>query len=155
VQALLDEEVERLPDIYRRVFVLCCLHEHSREEAARQLGLKEGTVSSRLAKARRLLQERLARRGVTLSALLAAANLTREGARVGAATVRSTARAILAYTAGARAVPKPVAALAEGFAPAGLFTKTKVATALVLLAGLLAGSAVLLAAGRPPEALAP
>ncbi len=140
VQALLDEEVERLPDIYRRVFVLCGLHEHSREEAARQLGLKEGTVSSRLAKARRLLQDRLARRGVTLSPLLAAIDLTREGARVGAATVRATVKVILTRTVGAR-----VAALAEGVAPAGLFTKTKVATALVLLAALLAGGAVLLA----------
>src|SRR5207244_11151850 len=41
-------------------------------EAAAELGVKMGTVSSRLTRARQRLQRQLARRGIELSALLAA-----------------------------------------------------------------------------------
>src|SRR5207237_267654 len=60
---------------YRLPLVLCDLEGRTAKDAARQLGLPQGTVAGRLARARDLLAGRLARRGVTLSAGVLAAVL--------------------------------------------------------------------------------
>jgi RNA polymerase sigma factor (sigma-70 family) len=57
----LDHEISRLPDKYRLAVVLCELQGLSRRQAASQLRVLEGTLSSRLARARRILAARLAR----------------------------------------------------------------------------------------------
>src|SRR5207245_8138638 len=67
VELVLDEELNRLPAKYRLPVVLCELEGRTRKEVARQLRLPEGTLSSRLATARRMLARRLTRRGVALS----------------------------------------------------------------------------------------
>jgi RNA polymerase sigma factor (sigma-70 family) len=64
--AFLDDELTRLPQRYRAALVACELDGKSRREAAEQLGLPEGTLSTQLARGRKLLRERLLRRGVSL-----------------------------------------------------------------------------------------
>src|SRR5262249_31072362 len=72
----LDAEVARLSNPLRTAVVLCELEGRPRKEVALQIGIPEGTLSSRLAAARKLLADRLGRQGIVLPAagLLAVAN---------------------------------------------------------------------------------
>jgi RNA polymerase sigma factor (sigma-70 family) len=61
---IMHEELDRLPNRFRSVIVLCDLEGETSAEAARRLGCPHGTVMSRLAEARRQLSRRLVRRGL-------------------------------------------------------------------------------------------
>jgi RNA polymerase sigma factor (sigma-70 family) len=138
LRPLLDKELSLLPDIYRTCIVCCDLEGKTRQEAARQLGWSEGTVSGRLSRARAILAKRLARRGLMLSAgsLVTALSQTTASAAVPAELLVSTIRAgsLLArgeLVMGATSVK--VAALTEGVLKAMWFTKVAKVSAIVAL----------------------
>jgi RNA polymerase sigma factor (sigma-70 family) len=74
LRAAIDDELRRMPAKYRELLVACDLEGRARQPVAEALGIPEGTLSSRLTAARRMLARRLARRGVApaLAAAVAA-----------------------------------------------------------------------------------
>ncbi len=149
LQPLLDRELSRLPDKYRSVVVLCDLESKTRKEAARQLGVPEGTVAGRLARARARLAKRFARYGLAVSGgtLTAALSPSAASASVPASVVSSTIQAANFYAAGQAVAPGlisvPVAALTEEVLKTMLLTKLKIATAVLLMVAAVAAGGLL------------
>ena len=77
LRPVLDDELRRLPERYRRPMVLFYLEGKSAEEVATALGRPRGTVLSQLARAREQLRIRLSRRGLALSVGVLASLLAR------------------------------------------------------------------------------
>jgi hypothetical protein len=146
LQPVLDEELTRLPDKYRLPIIVCDLEGKTRKEAARQLGLPEGTMASRLARGRTMLARRLARRGLAFSGLALGSALAQsvDGAAVPNALVSSTIKAAGVLAAGqatvASVVSTKVALLTEGVLKAMLLSKIKIATAMLVAVGITAGA---------------
>ena len=106
----------RLPGRYRDPLMLCELEGVSRRDAARRLGLAEGTLSSRLSRGRALLRDRLARRGVTLGTGMLAALLPEPaGAALPEPLADAAVRRALRFAAGGAAA---------GAVPADLLART-------------------------------
>jgi RNA polymerase sigma factor (sigma-70 family) len=159
VPRVVQEELSRLPDRLRNPLILCYLEGLTHELAARQLGCPVGTVRSRLARARALLQKRIVRRGLSLSA---GALATRLASNANAAVVPPHVRMSLikvatrcvsesAFQTGGVGVTASVAAILEGVLYVMQIKKLAIlATALLSLGALVSviGVTALSAAGQ-------
>jgi RNA polymerase sigma factor (sigma-70 family) len=156
LRAILDEELARLPARDRGPLVLCELEGVSREEAARQLGVPEGTLSSRLARAKARLRARLARRGLVLPIAGLALALSRDASAVAVPEVLIdlTTRAALRVAAGFSAcavVSTAVVSLTEGVLKVLLLAKLKGIACAVGTTAIVVSSAVVLAQAPGPQ----
>jgi RNA polymerase sigma factor (sigma-70 family) len=152
--AELDAALARLPDKYRVPVVLCELEGRSRKEVAQRLGLPEGTLSWRLAHAKKLLAARLS---AAVAAVFTGSTLR---ACVPPSLLSSTARAAVQVAAGrglsAGVVSTTAITLSEGVIKAMFFSKLKALCVLVLAVLVSAGAAGLgyraVAADGQPQA---
>jgi RNA polymerase sigma factor (sigma-70 family) len=145
VRPILDEEVNRLPDKYRRPVVLCYFEGKTYQEAALLLGWPAGTASVRLARARELLRNRLALRGLALSPCALAACLAEVSAsaaelgRLADAAAGAAVRWLV--DPAAAGVSAQVIALTEGVVKAMSLRKWKTLAGVIVAAGLTLGGA--------------
>jgi RNA polymerase sigma factor (sigma-70 family) len=104
LRQMIREELDRIPDSYRQALTLCYLEGLTHQEAASRLGWPVGTVKARLVRGRRLMRERLDRRGAGLGVglLLWLLNPSRAAA-VPEPVLESTLRAMTLGARGRRA----------------------------------------------------
>ncbi len=153
LRGVLDEEIERLPAVYRRAVVLCYLEGKTQDAAALELGWTKGTVSGRLARAKEILRGRLVRRGFGPSAGLAGAIITdgHAGAAVPAHLASLAVRAGLSAVLGRAelaAASGSAALLAHGLLRTMLLGKVAAAVAVVVCVAIFA-TALARTAGGP------
>ena len=138
---VLDEEVSRLPDKYRLPVVLCYFGGKTYTEAARTLGLAEGTIASRLARARGRLRRRLSRRGSAVSGglMIGALSEATAPATPPAALVGATALAARSLASGA-VIAGPISAnvisLTKGVLQSMFIANLKTIAGVVLALGI-------------------
>jgi RNA polymerase sigma factor (sigma-70 family) len=135
---LLGQELHRLPDKYRLAVILCEVEGRSRKEVAHQLDIPEGTLSSRLATARKRLAARLAHYGFVISGTSLATLLTENA--VPASLLLTTTKAAMLIAAGQAAagvVSSAVATLTKGALQTMFLAKLKTATVVLFGVGVL------------------
>jgi len=148
---ILDREVARLPHRYREAVVLYHLEGWSHRETAAKLGVPEGTLASRLLMARRMLARRLARYGLSTSAIALESVLSE---RLAPAAVRALLAMETTRAAAGRlgAVSTPAALLTKGVLTTMFLNKLKIVLGAVMLVAVLGATGLAYRAGAqaPP-----
>jgi RNA polymerase sigma factor (sigma-70 family) len=136
---ILHEEVARLSDKHRLPLLLCDLEGKTHAQAATELNCGEATIRRRLTGARERLRSRLIRRGVSLTAGMLAATLSRSAlAKVPSAWTEAAAKAAVGMSSNAariavdEIVSTTAAALARKSLHAMLLSQLRVAAASVV-----------------------
>ncbi len=146
VAPIVHEEVDRLPEKHRLPVVLCDLDGLTYEQAAGQLRWSVPTLRCRLAKARRQLHGRLARRGLTAGAV--GAVLAAQAAGAKAAVPAALARSAVAAAGGATSAT--VAALSAAMIRSMAMTKLKtVSTGFLAAIAMASAGVVAIGSWRP------
>ncbi len=127
--SILHDEINRLPERLRQLFVLCEIEGRPKNEAASLLSLPYGTVLSRLSRARERLRRRLVQRGIAFGAAGVASTLAVEP--VSAALVKSALQTTL-HSSAATTIPGAASTLAKGVIQDMFARKLKTACAVIL-----------------------
>ncbi len=131
----LDQAVRSLPERYRASFILCCMHGKSYAQAARLLGCAEGTVSSRVVRARERLRASLDRRGFSLSAGVLGLELSRVAGPVPSGLLDSVLEIMRQHAMGkALSGTTKSGLLAQGVIQSMFLAKAKIVAAVLLIA---------------------
>jgi RNA polymerase sigma factor (sigma-70 family) len=148
----LDRELDRLPEKYRAAVVLCDLEGRPRKEVAQRLKLPEGTLSSRLTTARRMLAKRLARYGLSLSGgALAAALAENTAAALPAPLLSATVKtAVLAAAGELTTVSTSVGILMKGALTTMFVAKLKTMVGVIMVAMALGATSLAYRASAQP-----
>jgi RNA polymerase sigma factor (sigma-70 family) len=152
LQPLLDQELSLLPEKYRVIILLCDLEGRTRKEAACCLGVPEGTVAGRQARAWAMLAKRLARHGFAVGGGSLAALLSQAAASAApASAVASTIKSASVLAAGG-SIAANLAVLTEGVVKAMFMNQLKSALTMILVIlglGIAAFGVGVLAQGQP------
>ena len=152
IAPLVRAEVDRLPAKYRDPIHLCYFEGRTHDEAAVVLDWPVGTVRGRLARARKILRTRLARRGIASAGWLAAVGVTETRGEV----PRSLREATLAAATTRAPVAAGVAVLADQVIRGLALAKASLTAGLaIVLLSAGAGLTAWVSRGdeRPPPAL--
>jgi RNA polymerase sigma factor (sigma-70 family) len=153
LRGVIDEEIGRLPERYRRAVVLCLLEGRTHEEAARRLRCSTGVVRGRLDRARERLRRRLTTRGMAPGIGLIGSVLTADvWSAVPPPMIAATVATLGRYTT-ARAVSSGISATILALAD-GVFTTMILSKVKAVIVTLVAGVA-LLSAGAAAIAILP
>ena len=150
----LNDELQKLPERYREVMILCYIEGLSRKELAQRLGCSVPSVKGTLERARHQLRQRMIRRGVAMTFALGVASSTNAvsfAAQSSNTLITQTVQACCHSGPSIQLTPNPFMKMLKHPKISNVLTTTsgKVVSALVLLLTIISISNYVLA--RQPQ----